>query len=79
MIRENKFRHIRIRKVVILIDTNSIFPQLFVFPSKGGFRQSITQNVRILDNLNFSRPGKGRDGGEKNRGAKKTGKTRKDG
>ena len=56
MIRENKFRHIRIRKVVILIDTNSIFPQLFVFPSKGGFRQPITQNVRILDNLNFFQP-----------------------
>ena len=41
---------------ILLPYQNKIVAQLFLHSSEGAFRQHITRNVRILDNLNFFQP-----------------------
>ena len=41
---------------ILLPYQNKIVAQIFLHSSEGGFRQHITRNVRILDNLNFFQP-----------------------
>ena len=50
---------IKLTKTYIILPLpyqNEIVAQLFVLPSKWGFRQTIAKDTRILDNLNFLQP-----------------------